>query len=169
MKLLTINLRSRISVPGAFVSAIMIIGLMGPWLTVSYNSYPMLNPDTRTGQLFFRSTVQLSPFFGSLIEDEALIARYWFISSGTTLGGLLIAVSSILSAFKHKASWTHFSLFLVALLGTIVFFLSIGEGISLGVITQIGWGLKLTAIGLLLFFIVSFMELSRNSVSRFMD
>jgi hypothetical protein len=58
---------------------------------------------------------------------------------------------------------------MVASLGIIVFFLSVGRGISIGVFTKVGWGLGLTGFGLLVYFVVSIREMSRNYVSRYMD
>lgn len=151
------------------VAAIMVAGLFGPWITMGYDSYAKLNPQTRMGEKFYHSWIEFSPFYGSVYKDEALIDRYWFISPGTSLAGLIVAVSAFLGIIRYKANWAHFILFFFALVGVVIFFLNIGEGISIGVFTQIGWGLKLTSLGLLLFFLVSFMELSRNSISRFVD
>ena len=104
-----------------------------------------------------------------MYKDDIVVERYWFISPGINLAGLLLAISASLSIFKYNSSWAHFILFIVASLGIIVFFLSIGRGISIGVFTKVGWGLDLTGFGLLVLFIVSFREMSRNNVSRFMD
>lgn len=163
------RLQNRVSVQGMLVSAMIIVGLFGPWLTVSYDSYAKLNPQTKMGEIFYHSRVELCPLYGSIYNDEVLVARSWFISPGISLGGLLLAISAALSIFKYKVSWAHFILFTMALLGVVFFFLSVGEGISIGVFTKIGWGIELTGLGLLFLLIVSFLELGRNSVTRFMD
>ena len=121
------------------------------------------------GQLNYHSRVELNPLFGSMFKDDILVERFWFISVGTNVAGLLLAISAILSIFKYNFNFAHFILFIVASLGIIVFFLSVGDGISIGVIHKNRLGLELTGIGLLLLFIVSFREMSRNSISRFMD
>ncbi len=156
-------------IQGAFVSTLIILGLFGPWLTYSFDSYATLNPDTKTGQINYHSKVELNPLFGSMYKDDTLMERHWFISPGTSLAGLLLVISASLCIFRYNTSWVHFLLFMLASLGITVFFLSIGKGISIGVFTKVGWGLGLTGIGLLVFFVVSFMELSRNNISRFMD
>ena len=147
----------------------MMVGLLGPWITMSYDSYAKLNPQTKMGETFYHSRIELSPFYGSMYKDEVLIGRHLYISFGTSLAGLIIAISAFLSIFRFTVNWAHFALFFLALLGIVVFFLSVGEGISIGVFTQVGWGLKVTGLDLFLYFLVSFMELSRNSISRFMD
>ena len=162
-------LYNKISIQGILVSIIILLGLFGPWLTYSFDSYSTFNPETKTGQINYHSKVEVNPLFGSMYKDDILVERYWFISPGINLAGLLLAISASLSIFKYNSSWAHFILFIVASLGIIVFFLSIGRGISIGVFTKVGWGLDLTGFGLLILFIVSFREMSRNNVSRFMD
>ena len=160
---------NKINLSGLLVSILVLTGLFGPWITYSFDSYPTINPETKMGQLNYHSRLELNPLFGSMYKDDILNGRFWFISVGTNVAGLLLAISAILSIIKYNFSFAHFILFIVASIGTIVFFFSVGEGISIGVFTKIGWGLELTGIGLLLLFIVSFSEMSRNSVSRFMD
>jgi len=162
-------LYNKISIQGVLVSIIILLGLFGPWLTYSFDSYSTINPETKTGQINYHSKIELNPLFGSMYKDDIVVERYWFISPGINLAGLLLAISASLSIFKYNSSWAHFILFIVASLGIIVFFLSIGRGISIGVFTKVGWGLDLTGFGLLVLFIVSFREMSRNNVSRFMD
>ena len=162
-------LYNKISIQGVLVSIIILLGLFNPWLTYSFDSYSTINPETKTGQINYHSKVELTPLFGSMYKDDILVGRYWFITPGINLAGLLLVISASLSIFKYNSSWAHFILFIVASLGIIVFFLSIGRGISIGVFTKVGWGLGLTGFGLLVFFVVSFREMSRNNVSRFMD
>ncbi len=162
-------LHNRISVSGVLVSVILLLGLFGPWLTTSSDAYAILNPETKTGQRKYHTRVELSPLYGSMYKDDVFVERYWFISPGTSFAGLLLAISASLSIFKYKSSWAHFILFMVASLGIIVFFLSVGRGISIGVYTKVGWGLRLTSIGLLVFFVVSFTEMIGNNISRFID
>lgn len=160
---------NKISVEGALVGIVILLGLFGPWLTYSYDSYATIDPDTRMGQLNYHSRVELNPLFGSMYKDDVLLERYWIITPGIFLAGILLAISATLSVFKYTSSLAHFLLFMVACLGMFVFFLNVGEGISIGVFTKLGWGLKLTGVGLLLLFVVSFREMSRNSLSRYMD
>ena len=161
------KLYNKISIQGVLTFIIILLGLFGPWLTYSFDSYVTLNPETKTGQINYHSKVDLNPLFGSRYEDGLLVGRYWFISPGISLAGLLLAISASLSIFKYSFSLTHFILFIVASLGFIIFFLSVGRGISIGVFTKIGWGLGLTGFGLLVLFVLSLREMS--PVSRFMD
>ena len=162
-------LNNKVSFEGVLVSIIILLGLFGPWLTYSYDSYSTLNRDTRMGQLNYHSKVELNPLFGSMYKDDFLVERYWIITPGVFLAGILLAISAIFSIFKYTSKVAHFLLFIVASLGLLVFFLNVGEGISIGVFTKIGWGIKLTGIGLFLLFVVSFREMNRNSISRYMD
>ena len=159
----------RISTPGVLVSAILIAGLLGPWLTVNYDSYVKLNPETKTGERFYHSRVELNPLFGSVIENDVVVTRNWFITPGITLSGIMLALSAALAVFKYGYGWVHAALFFLALLGTLVFFMSIGAGVSIGVATKIGWGLSLSGLGLITFFAVAFRELSLSMVSRYVD
>jgi hypothetical protein len=162
-------LYNKISIQGVLVSIVILLGLFGPWLTYGFDSYSTINPESKTGQINYHSRVELTPLFGSMYKDDILVGRYWLISPGLTLAGLLLAISACLSIFKYNSSWVYFILFMVASLGIIVFFLSVGRGISIGVFTKVGWGLGLTGFGLLVYFVVSFREMSRNYVSRYMD
>ena len=163
------DIRSRINLAGFLVAIIMIIGFFGPWLTVSYDSYAKLNPVTKLGEAYYHSRVELTPLFGSIYKDEILIERNWFISVGINLAGLTIILSAVLSIFRYEKNWVHFSLFFLSILGLVFFFMSVGEGISIGVFTYIGWGLEVTGLGILMLFLVSIIELGRNSITRFMD
>lgn len=166
---ITKKILKKLNIQGVIVSLLILIGLFGPWLAYSYDSYPSINPETNMGQLNYHSRIELNPLFGSMYKDDVLIGRYLFISVGVSISGVLIAISATLSIFKYNYNWIHFILFTVASTGFILFFLSIGGGISIGVFTKIGWGLKLTGVGILVFFVVSLSELSRDSISRFMD
>ena len=160
---------NKINFQGLFVSIIILLGLFGPWLVYSYDSYSTINSETKMGQLNYRSKIELNPLFGSLFTDDILVERIWFVSVGTNMAGLLLIISVILSIFKFNNNLAHFILFIIASLGIIIFFGSIGSGISFGLFTKVGWGLKLTGFGIMLFFIVSFKEMSKNNISRFMD
>jgi hypothetical protein len=147
----------------------MSIGIFGPWLTYSYDPDSRLNPETKLGERFYHSRIELSPFYGSIYKDDIKIEEIWFISVGTTLSGIMIFVSASLSILKFKRSWTLFIIFILSTLGIFAFFMSLGRGIAIGVLTHIGWGLWLTGVGITFLFILSIKELSRNDMSRFVD
>lgn len=164
-----IFLNNKYNIPGILVVIIIFLGLFGPWLTYSYDSYAIMDPVTKMGQLVYHSKIELNPIFGSIYKDDILVEKTWLVSFGTSIAGLILALSASLSIFNYNNNWVHFILFSFASVGFILFFLSIGNGISFGLFTKIGWGLKVTGVGLLGFFIVSLKEMSRDSISRFMD
>ena len=161
--------RFKITPLGVLVALVMLVGLTGPWLTVGYDSYSVIDPVTKLGGIRYHSRVELSPFFGSTFKDEVLQGREFFVSAGTSVCGVFLVFSALLSILVYRVNWAHFAFFLMALCGVVLFFLSVGEGISIGVITQIGWGLDVTILGLLLSLILSLKELVRNNLTRFMD
>lgn len=160
---------NKLSPPGIIVSLLILSGLFGPWLTYGFDSYSTINPKTHTGQLNYHSMIELNPLFGSIYKDNILLERNWFMSPGLDLAGLLFIIAASLSILEYEFKWAHFILFIVSSLGFMMFFMSIGRGISIGVFTKVGWGLYITGLSLLLLFIVSFREMSRNSISRYMD
>lgn len=163
------NLHSNLNYKGIIASIFIILGFFSPWLIYYYDPYPTINPETNTGQLEYHSRVELSPLYGSVYKDGKLVERILFISTGLNISFILLSISSILSIFNYNSNWAHFIFFSLNLIGFIMFFMSVGEGISIGVFTKVGRGLFLTGFGMLLSFIISFQELTRNSISRFMD
>jgi VIT1/CCC1 family predicted Fe2+/Mn2+ transporter len=167
--MLKTNFLSRINLGGLLVAIILIFGLFGPWLIVGYDSYAKINPGTKVGEAYYHSRVELNPMYASLYNDEVLIERTWFITFGTGFAGLILVLTAIFSIFKYKQTWAHIALLMLFIIGLATFFLSVGSGISIGVSTQIGWGLEVTGLALLISFIVALRELTRNSISRFVD
>jgi len=161
--------RAKINLFGVLVAFVILVGLMGPWLTVSYDSYSVVDPVTKLGEARYHSRVELSPFFGSMFKDEILQSRQFFVSYVTSIGGMLLIFSALLSILVYRVNWADFIFFIVSICGIILFFLGVGEGISIGVFTQIGWGLEITILGLLLSLVLSFKEFVRNSVTRYID
>jgi hypothetical protein len=151
------------------VAFIILVGLTGPWLTVGYDSYSVIDPITKLGEARYHSRVELSPFFGSMFKDEILQSHQFFVSYETSIGGVLLVFSALLSILVYGVNWADFIFFILAICGVILFFLGVGEGISIGVFTQIGWGLEITILGLFLSLVLSFKEFVRNSVTRFID
>ena len=161
--------RKHINIFGVIFAIFMIIGLFGPWLTYSYDPDARFNPETKLGERFYHSRIELSLFYGSIYKDDIMVEEAWFISIGTTLGGIMIFVSACLSILKYKQSWAQFTLFILSIVGLVAFFMSIGRGVAIGVLTHIGWGLSLTGVGIIFLFFLSIKELSRNDMSRFVD
>jgi hypothetical protein len=159
----------KLSLRGVVASIAILIGLFGPWLIYGFDSYATINPKTNTGQLSYHSIIELNPLFGTIYKDNILLERYWFMSPGLDLAALFLIVSSVLFVFKHRNSWINFLLFLLAIVGFVFFFMSVGDEVSIGVFYKVGWGIYVTGLGLFAMFVVAFLEMSRNSVSRFMD
>ena len=159
----------KLNIRGVIASIAIIIGLFGPWLIYGFDPYATINPETNTGQLNYHSIIELNPLFGTIYKDNILLERSWFMSPGLNLSALLLIISSMLFVFSHRNSWTNFLLFLLALIGFVIFFMSVGDEVSIGVLYKVGWGLYFTGLGLFSMFIVAFLEMSRNSISRFMD
>jgi len=163
------NFFSRINLAGLLIAIILIIGLFGPWLTVGYDSYAKINPETKVGEAYYHSRVELNPLYASIYKDEVLVEKTWFITIGISLAGLMLMLAAVLSIFRYKQTWVHISLFMLSMVGMFFFFMSVGSGISIGVVTHVGWGLEVAGLGLLFLFVVSLRELTRNSISRFVD
>ena len=111
----------------------------------------------------------MSPFKGSLSRDGVIVEESWLISLGTAIGGVIILFAGFLAIFRYRKIWVHFVLFLTSVLGFVSFFMSVGRGIAFGLITQIGWGMWLNGLGVILLFLLSIREMSKNSISRFVD
>jgi hypothetical protein len=163
------KVKQRLTYSGILVAVVIIIGLFGPWITLSYDPDSRIDPITGIGERIYHSKIEITPFMGSLSTDGVIIQESWFISTGTTIGGLLILFAASMTMFKYRKSWVYFLLFLASILGFISFFMSLGRGIAIGVITQIGWGISLTGFGVVFLFILSLREMSKNSYSRFGD
>lgn len=161
--------RRKVNRLGVIVALVILLGLLGPWITLDYDSYPVFNLKTRLGEKHYHARIELSPFFGTLYRDRQMVTRIWYLSTGTAIGGAILAVAAILTSFRYSRNWANFMIFFTCLGGLVVFFLSLGRGISVGVFTHVGWGLGACILGIFLMFLVSFIEITRNSVSRFID
>jgi hypothetical protein len=160
---------TKVTYPGILVAVLMIVGVFGPWLTLSYDPDSRIDPVTKIGERIYHSRIELSPFMGSLSRDGVVVEESWLISPGTAIGGVIILFASLMAIFRYRKIWVHFVLFLTSVLGFVSFFMSLGRGIAIGVITQIGWGMWLSGLGVMMLFVVSIREMSKNSISRFVD
>jgi hypothetical protein len=169
LKMISQQITKKINFWGIAITLLYIIGLFGPWISLSYDSYAKLNPQTRQGELHYHSTIELAPFFGTVIKDGNIEARIWFISTGTSVSGAIIMIAAVLMAIKFRENWVKIILFFITIFGIVLFFLNLGEGISIGFLTDLGWGLIITLVGLLFSFILSFIEMTKNTVTRHME
>ena len=148
------------------VSLLLLAGVIGPWITLSYDSYVVLNPTTRLGEKHYHSRIELSPFYATAITDNQLESRVWFVSTGTTVSGIIILLVSILNTMSFKKRYVYFFIFFAYILGIYTFFLSLGRGVSIGVFTKPGWGLSLALASILILFIHAFVKMTGGTVSR---
>lgn len=155
-------IKRKINICGFAIGLVVIIGLIGPWIIRGYNSYGVINPETGQGELRYHSKILMSPLFGSIIRDGNVETK-WLVSFGTSLAGIMLISAAILCAFRFNRRWVNFLIFNISFLGFMLFIGSLGRGLSIGVRTQIGWGLVITLIGIILMFVLSLYELMKNS------
>ena len=153
----------KIDFPGLFICILIIVGLFLPWVSKGYDSYAAMNPETKQGELRFHKKILLSPLGAKLYEDGVLVETLWFVSPGTSLAGLMLASAAALSAIRFRIRWVRFSLFITAVLGVVVFFMSLGTGLGIGLKTSFGWGLPVSLLGIALIFASSINELSKKT------
>ena len=163
------KLSKRISYPGLILAIIIFLSLFGPWITLSYDSYVVLNPITKLGEKHYHSRMELSPFHVSVIKDGQLETRFLMVSVGTTVAGIIFVAVAVASMIKYRSGWISFLIFFGYLVGLFVFFLSLGRGISIGVFTKAGWGMITSFFGLLWSFFHAFINMTSNRVSRHID
>lgn len=158
--------KRKINIWGAAIGFIVIIGLFGPWIIRGYNSYGVINPQTGLGELRYHSKIVISPLFGSIIRDGDVEKTVWFVSFGTSLANVMLVSAAVLCAFRFNRRWVNFLIFNISFLGFILFFGSLGRGISIGVKARVGWGFIITLVGIILMFVLSLVELMRDSRYR---
>ena len=148
---------------GIFICVLIIVGLFLPWVSKGYDSYAGLNPETRQGELRFHKKILLSPMGAKLYEYGVLVETLWLVSPGTSLAGLMLASAASLSVIRFRIKWVRFALFITAVLGVVVFFMSLGTGLGIGLKTSFGWGLPVILLGIALIFASSINELTKKT------
>jgi len=149
-------------VHGIFVCVIIITGLFGPWLSKYDESYMFKNEKTGDTETRYHIKTILSPFYISLIKDTKIENIMYFVSPGTSFSGSIILLSLIASIIKINDKWIILITFLTSFLGIIMFFLSLGAGLSIGFKTNLEWGLITTIIGIILNYSYCFFEIIQN-------
>jgi hypothetical protein len=133
----------------AVCSLLIIMGVLGPWLWRGFDPYQEYDPKTGERILIYGMTTKISPFYISVNREGSDGRVNLFYSTGTTLSGIILISSALLFPLKgDRLSWIKGSAFLLALFGLLTFFLSLGGGLWLGIITRITWGLQLTMAGI---------------------
>jgi len=157
----------RIDFRGLAIGLIIVFGLFGPWVIKSYDSYPALNPDTRQGELHYHKQIMISPINAKLYEDGQLVNTLWFVNSGMSLAcGIFLSVS-VLSILNFKKYWINFILFFSAIFGVVVFFMSFGTGLGIGLKTSFGWGLSVSLLGMALMFVQAVSNVTKKTAIAF--
>ena len=140
----------------AFV--LIIIGLFGPWLSKYDDLYMVENEKTGDFETRYHVKTILSPFYVSMIKDTKIVNIMYFVSPGTSFSGLVILLSSIVSIIKLNNKWMNFYTFMGSLLGFVIFFLSMGAGLSIGFKTNLEWGLSTTIIGIIINYLIQLLQ-----------
>jgi len=153
----------KINIWGIAVCIVVIIGLFNPWISKGSKPYSTINPTTGQGELRYSKIILLSPFYASIFENDQLVKRVWFVSLGTSLSGIILLSVATLSTIKYERIWVNFIYFLVAVLGVIFFFMSLGVGQAIGLRTQIEWGAMVSLIGLGLMLVLSISKMMSHS------
>lgn len=152
----------KINYVGAFFGLFLIIGVFGPWLSKGYDPYGGLNPETGKIELKYHQIIYLSPLYAAKIIDGNLIERAWFVSDGLSIATLLLITSAILFMIKFKRLSYNFISFLITFFGFSMFFLSIGRGQAIGVVTNLEWGFYVSLLSAFLKFISYVYELLKH-------
>jgi len=149
----------RINLWGLVIGIVVLIGLFGPWITKGLDPYGVKNPKTGLGELHYRRRILLSPFYAVIIEESFIPKIMWFPSRGTVTSGLMLFSASILSAFKFKRNWANLVIFIMAFSGVVLFFMSLGTGLGVGLKTNFGWGLIATLLGVVSMMVSSIIQI----------
>jgi hypothetical protein len=152
----------KINYLGAFFGLILILGIFGPWLSKGSEPYGGLNPKTGKVELKYHRIIYLSPLYAAKIIDGNLIERAWFVSFGLSISAILLILSAILFMIRFKRLPYNFVSFLVSFFGFSMFFLSIGRGQAIGVITNLEWGVYVSFFSAFFRFISYVYELLQN-------
>lgn len=147
---------------GIIVCMVVIIGIFNPWISKGSEPYSIINPDTGQGELRYNKKIFLSPFYASIFEYHQFVERAWFVSIGTSISGIILLSVALLSTIKYERLWVNFVYFILGALSIVVFFMSLGFGLSIGLKTQIETGMMISLYGLFLMFVLSINKMMRH-------
>ena len=143
------SLRSKREKLEIMTCLLILFGSLGPWLWRGYNSYQVFDPETGERELRYELVSKMSPFYISAAYENEDPTYEWFVSPGTTVAGLILIASSLVFSFTSSLRIKIVTLS-TALLGCFFFFLSLGGGLWLGLVTRFSWGFQAAVIGLAL-------------------
>jgi len=155
----------KINLWGVIAGFILIVGLFGPWLWRGYNSYVEFNTRTKKTEIYYHLKIVISPLFILMIRDGKIDNTICFPNFGTSLVGVILISAAVLYIFgfnrkfsRAGANLVNLSILLISFLAFLIFFLSLGRGLGIGISTHVGWGFKMTLIGVILIFFSSLVE-----------
>jgi hypothetical protein len=152
----------KINYLGAFFGLFLIIGIFGPWLLKGYEPYGGVNLKTGKLELNYHLVYYLSPLYAAKIMDGVLVEKAWFVSVGLSISAAIIIITAILFLIRFNKIQYNFISYLFSFIGFSMFFLSIGRGQSIGVVTKLGWGFFVSFLSAFLNFIFYVNELLKN-------
>jgi hypothetical protein len=152
------SMRSGVDYAAVLASLLILLGALGPWLWRGYDSYQVVDPETRDVELRYRLTTRMSPFYIVATSEEGEATTAWFISAGTTLSGVILIIAAALFPLRWKRLWVRGTLSVVSILGCMIFFLSLGGGLWLGLVTHFSWGFQATIVGVAVMLLTIFWE-----------
>ncbi|MFP3951562.1 MAG: hypothetical protein ACLFVP_05430, partial [Candidatus Bathyarchaeia archaeon] len=111
-------------------------------------------------EIHYHIVTTVSPFYTSFIKDGVRETTKWFMSPVASLSGFALISAAILSIFRFDNAWINVIGPLAAFSSSIIFLMSLGGGgLGLGSVTHLGWGFKITSIGIILNFLLSLMKI----------
>ena len=135
---------------GVIGGAMNIIGLFEPWLSQSTNGL---------GE-HYRFTIKISPLFVSIAECGSSKSILWFYNISISIAAIGLIVAGIICSLSFgnwKISLTGWCIWVISFM---LFFLSLGRGLSLGIRTFVCGGFWITLSGGILMFISTLIDMS---------
>ena len=132
-------------------SALILIGLLGPWIWQGHDPTFVFNPATKKMEIQYTRIVEVSPLYTRVVIDGILERVDWFfefsLSITISLSAFGFILGMILCSFQSGVNKYSVIGICSLIVAAILFFLSFGRGLSIGIRTFIGWGLYVTAFG----------------------
>ena len=130
--------------------SMVLLSLLGPWIVQS--SDPKFTFDSLMKEYVVNHGrfLRISPLRIWVIEDDSLTTSIWLYDFGTSLTAVGLIVGSILCSLRFRWKISSFGFSLWAGCG-LLFFMSFGRSLDIGMSTQLGWGVHAAIIsGILL-------------------
>jgi hypothetical protein len=151
-------MRSKVDYVAMLAGLLVFLGTLGPWLWRGYDSYQVVDPETMDVKLHYRLTTRMSPFYVVATTEGGEVTMGWFISPGTTLSGVILLIAAVLFPLWWKRPRVRGALSAACIVGCMIFFLSLGGNLWLGLVTRFSWGVQVTVVGVALMLLTIFWE-----------